>query len=324
MSRPTLLERVVGPDMATSYVSGKDKFLKHVVKSFLNTLVQTLYGSTRDIKEIVRLGRLLWPAYVKPLHSGNIETTMKNVQKMMSSSKASRPTIHENGRQIVAFLDKLIIPQIRSKVDRCLFSFTDEGKAEQQQKSPTATKQTQEIHSESAGTEHSMAYLSKCLLLAAYICQTNRPDKDKQLFTIQKNGKKSNTARKKSHGEDLAFGSSRNVSSKGYRPRLYPMERMLSVFVSIVGLNQGQQPGRKSKEMGGSPTITPGSIGSTDFFEALAYLRDIGILHDKAGRSSSVTDTQNLVNPKFWCSTTRDEADTVAKSIGFPLDDYLL
>lgn len=295
------------------------------MKSFLNTLVQTLYGSTRDIKEIVRLGRLLWPVYIKPLHSTNIEKTMKTVQKMVPSSKISKPTVQENGKQILAFLDQQILPQIRSKVEHCLFSFAEKEKTQQQRSTATSKHIQQPQTTEHVGSAHSMGYLSKCLLLAAFICQTNRPDKDKQLFTIQKNGKKNSVNKRKSHGEDLAFGSSRNGSSKGYRPRMYPMERMLSVFVSIVGLNQGQQlVESKSQETTGSESITPGSIGSADFFEAMSHLRDIGIIHDKAGRSSSATDTANLVAPKFWSSTTRDEADGVAKSIGFPLDDYLL
>ena len=308
----------------SSYVSGEDKFTRQVVKSFINTLVQTLYGSTRDIKEIVRLGRLLWPVYIKPLHSTNIEKTMKSVQLFLPSSKSAIPTVQENGKEILSFLDQQILPQIRSKVEHCLYSFTEQDKT-QQQGSIATSKQTQHSQTtEPVGSAHGMAYLSKCLLLAAFICQTNRPDKDKQLFTIQKNGKKNNVNRKKSHGEDLAFGSSRNGSSKGYRPRMYPMERMLSVFVSIVGLNQGQQLERKSKDSTDCESITPGSIGSSDFFEAMSHLRDIGIIHDKAGRSSSATDTVNLVTPKFWSSTTRDEADSVAKSIGFQLDDYLL
>ena len=329
LSRPRLLERVVGPSALSSYMSGEDNFAKQVVKSFLNTLVQTLYGSTRDIKEMVRLGRLLWPVYVKPLHSTNLEKTMKTVQKMMPSSKTSVATVQSSGKHILSFLDQQILPQIRSKVEHCLYSFTDSKEVQQQSTSPrpnpTAPNQTQQPHTiERQESTQCMSYLSKCLMLAAFICQTNRPDKDKQLFTIQKNGRKNNRNGRKNHGEDLAFGSSRNGSSKGYRPRMYPMERMLSVFVSIVGLNQGQQSERTGKQAFGCRGITPGSIGSSDFFEALAHLRDIGVIHDKAGRSSSATDSANLGAPKFWCSLTRDEADSVAKSVRFPLDDYLL
>jgi len=313
--------------MLSAYETGNDMFAKQVVKSFLNTLVQTLYGSTRDIKEIVRLGRLLWPIYVRPLHSSNLATTMKSVQKLIPSTKSSMPTIQSNSKQIVSFLDQQILPQIRSKVDDFLYSFKGQEGAEEKNMTSyeNATTSTQLNSELDVGT----SYLSRSLMLAAFICQNNRPDKDRQLFTIQKNGRKASGGKKTSQSEDLAFGSSRNSAPKGYRPRMFPMERMLSVFVSIVGLHQDQMSKstnnrRADSHLRDDLSIAPGRTGSTDFFETLAHLRDIGVLHDRAGRGSSAADLANLSAPKFWCSLTRDEADAIARRIDFPLADYLL
>jgi Origin recognition complex (ORC) subunit 5 C-terminus len=265
-------------------------------------LVQSLYGGCRDLKEIVRLGRSLWPLYVLPLHSSKIEQTMKNVHKMFSLSKDTPATTASAGRHILSFLDKQIMPHMRQKLDQCIYTLRDEG-----------LNSGENGHCVVNGEGlQSLPYLTKCLMLAAFICQTNKADKDKQLFTMQKNGKKNNGNKRKSPGEDIAFGAAKNGMAKLYRPRPFPMERMLSVFVSIVGLNQGQ-----TKPSTGTPSgtnsVDPSATGSSDFLESLSYLRDVGILQEAS----------NLASPRFWCSLTKEEAEAVSESVNFQLESYL-
>jgi Origin recognition complex (ORC) subunit 5 C-terminus len=304
MSQPTLLKRIIGPSMLASY---NDPFVRLVVKSFLNVLVQSLYGSTRDLKEMIRLGCSLWPKYVLPLHSAKLRETLESVRKMCPSVKSSGLSLKSHSKEIVSFLDVQILPQMRQCLEASIYCLCAD--------SPLSYSRVAANNSQ-AELEN-MSYLTKCLMLAAFICQTNRADKDKQLFTIQKNGKKNNGNKRKNPGEDLAYGAAKRGASKLYRPRMFPMERMLSVFVSIVGLNKDQRSrGDRSIDY----AILPANTGSADFFESMSHLRDIRVIHDKETPSEAV----NLVAPKFWCSLTREEADVVAKSVSFPLEQFLI
>lgn len=313
-----LLERIVGPEIRRAYIFTELEedfsFTRQIVKSFLNTLVQTLYGSIRDLKEFVRVGRSLWPRYVQPLQSDNIEKTLLALQKRASSTTgiaSSQPLdvpAAVGAKQILPFLDQQILPHIRANLTYGLYSLSEQ---EHQQVKP-------------GGSLTATAYLVKCLMIAAFICQHNKADKDKQLFTIQKNGKRSHSNKKQqSHGEDLAFGNARNGVSKSFKLRLFPMERMLSVFVSIVGLNEDRMPG-KAGQLLRVNELKPNKIGSSDLLDSLAHLRDMGMLHEKSSSSGGIsTEEANLSAPKYWCSLTREEAEEVAKSVNFPLESYL-
>lgn len=339
--------------MLASYLSaeldGDDSFARQIVRSFLNTLVQTLYGSIRDLKEFVRLGRSLWPPYVQPLQSHNLRKTLNSIQKRTASnSSLSQPKgeafSRVGGKHVISYLDQQILPQIRAQLEHALYSLTDGqqvqenvakahtassssvgGKYLRQNNAYSSASSLERNSSPDAPCLQETAYLSKCLMLAAYICQNNKADKDKQLFTIQKSGKKNSANKKASQGEDLAYGNTRDGAPRSFRPRLFPMERMLSVFISIVGLNQDQRPADMSAQLKGDYEIEPSNIGSSDFFESLSHLRDVGVLHDRtsSANGASAADEVNLSAPKYWCSLTRDEADAIAKSIRFPLENYL-
>jgi len=248
---------------------------------------------------------------------------------MNPSAKSCGATTESHGKHILAFLDKQILPQTRLLLDQCMYCCTDLRQPEHS----VSTTNTTMSHgnaplapglSHKSQFEENASYLNKILMLAAFICQTNRADRDKQLFTIQKNGKKNNASKKSTPGEDLAFGAAR---TQKFKNRMFPMERMLSVFVSIVGLNQRNLKSKSSSESIPANQINPGRIGSSDFFEALAHLRDTGVLHEKAGTSvataAATSETVNMANPKFWCSLSKDEADFIATSVNFPLDNYL-
>ena len=172
--------------MLRSYLSENETFTKRVVNSFLNILVQSLYGGCRDLKEIVRLGRSLWPLYVHPLHSTQIGQTMKNVQNRYPVAKETTATVATHGKYILSYLDQQILPHMRQKLNQSMYTL--QGDAAHESPLPHSG----DSRKQGTGTEglQTLPYLTKCLLLAAFICQTNRADKDKQLFSIQKNGKK--------------------------------------------------------------------------------------------------------------------------------------
>ena len=231
-------------------------------KSFLGTLVQSLHDRTLDLKEYIRKGRELWTTYIEPLQSDRIGKTLETAKK--TAGIEDRSTIQS---ELLALLDRRFLPQLRRDLEK-------------------ETQLSDDIHE--------FPNLQKYLLLSAFLCQVNRPDRDRKLFSIQKNGKRRRNAPAAGNAdEEGAFGAAAK------RTRTYPAERMLSVFVSVVGLNSG-----------GSDDERMRSLGSTSFFESLAELRQIGLIHGNSRRC--------------WCSLTAAEAQSIAKSLNFPLDKYML
>lgn len=41
-------------------------------KAMINTLVSSILSATRDLREMIRLGRLLWPVVLKILHGNDL------------------------------------------------------------------------------------------------------------------------------------------------------------------------------------------------------------------------------------------------------------
>lgn len=272
-------------------VQGNDGFAHVVRQSFLATLIQSLHDTTTDIKEYITLARSLWPTYVAPLHGTRIEKTLEDATKAHPACKDDPSSLQ---REILAILGRSFLPLLGKALERDAFSFDADTIAS----------------SQASLTQHEFSLLTKYLLLAAFLCHANRPDRDRHLFSIQKNGRRSRRKDDQDDGEDIAFGSStKDQQANAIRPRSFPSERMLSVFISLIGLHASDQ-------------MNPNSLGSCAFYENLAHLRGLGLLREHPHRS--VADPIRLGDTRYSCSLTREEASAIAKSISFPLDRYLL
>lgn len=315
--------------------SKKVEFQNRLYDSFLDILIQSLSSSSRDVRDMIRLGHL-WPTYIEPLRPERLKATLESIRARFHNKAAGKESSDEQDcmldnealqKEILMVLDQHILPHVRSQLERGLFTLKSDLSSTKSL--DTAT------HGSGAtlyGLSYDLPYLSKCLILAAFICQTNKPDKDQQLFTIQKSGRRSSRKRAgctAGDAEGVAYGSTTwdRQQLKILRPRSFPLERMLSVFVNITGLLQG-----------GSNLLLPKgetslkgvlrSMGSDCFFESLAQLRDIGILREVGGGSMGNVrgsfSPMNMSDMKYWCSLTRDEAEAMAKSIDFPLFKFLI
>ena len=281
-------------------LEGSHEFAKIVRQSFLGALVQSLHDTTTDIKEYITLGRSLWPTYVAPLNSARIDKTLETATKMASTDDPSSLQ-----REILDILGKAFLPVLGNAIEKGAFALNAGGGLSA---------------SNASVREHEFPLLTKYLLLAAFLCQVNHPDRDKRLFSIQKNGRKSRRNNDQDDtGEDVAFGSTtKDQQLKIIRPRSFPSERMLSVFISLVGLHATEQMNLSV----GDQIESVNSLGSCAFYENLAHLRGLGLLREHPNRS--VTDTIRLGDTRFSCSLTREEATGIAKSIALPLDRYML
>lgn len=330
-----------------------------VYKSFLDTIVQSLLDYTTDIKEYIRLARVLWPRYIEPLSARNIDETIQAViRKKLSIVSSDSANVarkndvycHEASMQvkvqnvILELLDRRIHPVLKTSIERGLFVLAPDSQTivypERKQRYGSVVQvgtSDKRIMTSCTSACSKMPILIKYLLLAAYICQVNRADKDRHLFSIRKNGK---NKRKRFDGDDnqanpvsiqgdrQALHNNHEHPSqhiKSLRPRAFPFERLLSVFVSIVGLNanimmSNNQTGQRTNDSSRDEDEILRTLGTVQFNESLAYIRSIGILN----ASQSDADQLRTGQMNYWCSLKRDEAQDVARSVDFPLERYIL
>ena len=310
------------PLIAGNYVLETSRnFHDNVYKSFLETLVQGLSDFTSDIKEYLRLGRGLWPLYITPLLPENIASTVAFVQKSNIAKGKKSTNLHVTAieNDMLSLLDQRFFPHLRHALEYGLgvLSFDSSGTVTTTNRSYT-----------NGGVRDDLPILVKYLLLAVYICHTNRQEKDRQLFSIERNGRKRRKTKEADNEEEMAYGTtgSQQDAPKTMRPRTFPMERLYSLYVSIVSLNasKSQAENRTSAREGNDkdhPEILR-SIGNIRFLETMTYLRDIGVLHDFPKRSPN--DPIRFSQRNVWTTITQDEAQRIAKSINFPLDRYIL
>lgn len=292
-------------------------FYDAVYASFLETLVQAMCDLTTDIREYLRIGRSLWPAYVLPCSPTNIHTTLERARKQAacgngkSIASVANEDPHVLKREILLLLDQNIFPRVRNALEHGIGSLEWDSPGTIDETNPQSISPTAE-------NGHVPAF-ADYLLLAAYVCQVNRPDTDKQIFSIQKNGRKrrrgnaNNDQSAGGTGEDVAFGFS-FTDQNTHRARSFPLERLYSLYVNMINLNYC----KNSEPENGEDALR--SLGTIEFDASVAFLIDVGVLHEYPSRSS--TETIRLSQRSVWSSITKSEAQDAAKRVNFPLDRY--
>jgi hypothetical protein len=296
-----------------------------VYKSFLETLIQGLSDFTSDIKEYLRLGRGLWPLYITPILPENIANTIAGIHKVnvTKGKKSSSWNVTALEDDLLPILDQKFFPYLRHAMEHGLgvLSFDSSG----------ILTTTDHNHEKSRSHSDDLPILAKYMLLAAYICHTNRQEKDRQLFSIERNGRKRRKTKEADNEEEMAYGITATGSQpdgpKTIRPRTFPMERLYSLYVSMVRLNTSNHNASSALDhvsvnnsMDHPEMLL--SLGNIRFLETMTYLRDIGVLHDFPKRTSN--EPIRFAQRSMWTTISNDEAQEIAKSIHFPLDRYIL
>lgn len=292
--------------------------MEKVIDGFLSALVQFLSDSTIDINEFVRVGRSLWPVFIEPLHPTRIQGTMASLA-VPSLTEGAKDADEKRDREILEFLGRRFLGEIGKlstdlthlTMDSPLLAGTETGPIT----IPTRAYTIADLK---------LPFLRTCLLLAAFICQNNRAENDKKVFSVHGNGKRKRT-RKGNEGndEEVAFASTGGgiEQLKSLRPRPFLVERVFSIFVTLVRLNPDSAPqwcGKKGIE------YNTDSLGSSRLYEDLRSLIDLGVLHPVAFSGDVRGEQINLNGARFWCSLTVQEAEHLAEKVGIPLDSYLV
>jgi hypothetical protein len=183
------------------------------------------------------------------------------------------------------------------------------------------------------------------LLLAGFLCQRNRADHDRVLYT---NSKQNRATRKKSILDKTAANEEAPSTSHTIKtPNSFPMERMLSVFASLI-----VQYCDNDKKKDYARVMDVNALGSLATLEVFNQLLDQGLLlrvtppnhvlpaskeygsghngatvgegdassAEAAARSGSYFDPKHQL---LQCPLTLQEARDIAKALNFPLSLYL-
>ena len=300
MSLPRIRALIAGSEHWNG--SDANDFRHKVYRSFTRTLIQATYEMTKNVKEIIRFGRVLWPQYIELLQPSKIQHTLDIIARRLASFQPPvEATTARVQQELLTYLDSKAMPQIRSLVEEHLFAL-----------SVPITDGPKE--------KHEIPKRAVYLLLAAYLCQMNRPDRDKHLFTIQKNGRRRKSATEQNTAsEDTAFGTNTTAQPKSLRLRTFPLERMLSIFVSLVSLHQGDAHTASLPERETERLL---AIGDVSLLQNLQLLQDTGLLHEQG--EAEANDPIRLSGRRYWCELTEEEALRLAEKLNFPLTRYVL
>jgi len=190
-------------------------------------------------------------------------------------------------------------------------------------------------------TYQKLPYLAKFLLLAAYLCQKNKADQDRILYTNQRTGQRQKTKNINNQSESLTHASSQRSQRELRMERMtsFPLERMLSVFSSICNKYAMEKNDRihthnnssgDDRDRDGGASINVSHLGNVSMMNCLSELRQHGHIQEASSSGSRNMGDENLAysrsmtSAKFICTLSDKEAIVMAKNVNFPLNDYLL
>ncbi len=271
-------------------------FASVLYEAFLDNIIRSVHDITVDIREYTSICRSSWLQYTEPLQK-------RNLRKTLSTANGGSTEEQIEPDKVIAILDKKFQPRLRTFMEKGLSAdalvIPDSGGDKVR-----------------ASRIHELPVMAKYLLLASFLCQVNSPDRDKELLSIEKNGKRRRTSGHRDYDEEIAFGSTEE-ESKSLQRRYFPAERMLSVFVSIVTNCDDST----SKNAGFDNIDKLRAEESLSFYNNISFLRDIGMIHEHGQRQRE--DTIRLREPKYSCPMTKEDAYSLAASIKFPLGRFM-
>ena len=298
--------------------------------SMMNSFIPSVVSSTHDMTEITRVARLLWPEYVAPLDRRNgcddptLESLIwrvlccicpdaaeqcedshcsfcENLHVAADNVVDSVVDLNELKKRLSEKLDRNIRESMRSLLSSTIMM-------------PGRVLMKQNYHPY-AGR---LPYITKFLLLAAFLCQNKRSEQDRNLFTTVNTGK-SKRRRTNKDGDETAYAASSKDTTQ--RQPSFPLERMLSVFYSIID-QYGQQHYMTYKEGGVSISA---QLGTQHLFQNISQLIATGLLCTVGSVKFNEKYNQDLMEmttAKFSCMISRDDARIIASTVGFPLERY--
>uniref|UniRef100_A0A7S2P639 AAA+ ATPase domain-containing protein n=1 Tax=Skeletonema marinoi TaxID=267567 RepID=A0A7S2P639_9STRA len=306
------------------------RFEQMCYSSLLGWFISNVKGSTQDLTEIVRLARLLWPEYVAPLDgsAGSISPAFElamtrilchlreddgetSVDCNCSTCKflSSADGTHSDGDEDFAVLKQRLFEKLDQNIRETMRGFLSTVVL---MPGRVLSKHTSKPYAER------LPYVTKFLLLAAFLCQNKKAESDKNLFTKKSTGKSRRSTNKADVGSSYA-SSTAELKQLTVRQTSFPVERLLSVFYSIMG-----SYGQNSVHQNGEGTNVS-EMGTERLFQNISQLNATGLIRRVGSSSTNASKSKDLTEmtaAKFTSTLSREDAHLIAESVGFPLDRY--
>jgi hypothetical protein len=258
---------------------------------------------------MIQLGRALWPSYAAQLQPAQVRATMKTIVERLNLSMENVQSFEENKTKIE---DEFLL-FLGSRFYAHLATLSKHNKFNVLSLNETGVIPSTHADETISVAPHSYSFLRSCLLLAAFICQHNSANHDCKVFSSHGNGQ-----RRKSDAMDDIYGGNEEDMAYGSttRPRPFALERVYSIFVTLVHLNLTTDQA--------DVEILMDSFGSTRLQADLSHLIGMGLMHLTKYNGLVNGEQVSLDMAKFTCSLTHEEAVSIADQHGIPLEQYLL
>lgn len=197
---PNALCEKDAPDDNASVSSDSSCTSTAFIRTFIEIIYDAFHATCKDIRELCYAVRILWPKFIQPIESGQVDPD--DIQKLYKLSQ----------RYFVAAMDKLYLREI---------SLSEWNKANDSDLTDLNSTRDQ----------IDLPYYSKFLLIASYLASYNPARLDVRFFARGPEG-----VRKKRGGGtrvSTARGSTK-LSQQLLGPKPFPIERMLAIFYSIL------------------------------------------------------------------------------------------
>lgn len=308
------------PSLQSAELKLKDILYKSMIHSFL----QVADSYISDISEIMRLCRMLWSEFIDVFNNQEKNKEYQELSRelmchlrgendqsyhrcaggdcsLCSDKNNSNSKIKSNNAKgkLLEKLDHNIRESVRDMLANVLMM---PGRViEKICSKPYAER---------------LPYITKFVLLAAFLCQQKRGDQDVNLFTTINAGRRSNRGAKTSNdGTNYATSSSDLRQIRLAKIPSFQIERLLSVFTSIMG-----QYGRACRQ-----ACKVGDMGTEELFKVISSLIAGGLLRSASNSSGNrSSDRTDFILEKVTCNLSKEDAQVIASSVGFPLNKYCL
>jgi len=291
------------------------KFEQMCYSSLLGWFISSVKGSTHDVTEIIRIARLAWPEYVAPLDgsAGSINPAFESAVTHILCNLRGDGVDTSVGCHCSSIDFAVLKQRLFEKLDQNIRE-TMRGFLSTVVLMPGRVLNK---HSSKPYAER-LPYVTKFLLLSAFLCQNKKAESDKNLFTKKSSGKTRRSTNRTDLGSSYA-SSSAELKQLTVRQPSFPVERLLSVFYSIMG-SYGQNSVRQNGK-----GIHVSDMGNERLFRNISQLNATGLIcriGSSSTNSSKKKDLTETTAAKFTCTLSREDARFIAESVGFPLDRY--
>lgn len=238
----------------------------HLLENFVGLLLAVFGAVVTDVRELLHLGRLGWARYLAPVRSGQVQPC--ETQRLW----------------------RLLEPHLRTALDSVYLREVDSAQWLQQREataaasaSPTASKHYLEL-----------PFLTKFLLLAAYVASYNPASSDRRFFA-KRSAKLSGRAK---HAAKTAASSARRDRHKSHLlgPRPFPLDRLMAIFYAIA-----------------EDVVRP----SAALCAQISSLVGLGLLAQVGAGDDC------LAAPRYRCTASLETARALGVSVQFQLERHL-